>query len=348
MLLLLCLVAAVFVLAALGVAIWRLQGQGAASGSQGAAAAQQAPGAGSQADAPPLITPDETVQPDPRPEPAFDPVVVEPEATTLVEEEEIQIFDETEVAQDDTPTPSNQPLGFDPNIDPLTAGLQDVAVEGDHLRGFADPFYTQCLNMALDNGAQGLARAEAWNASGGGTAALHCTAFARQTLGDWAEAARLFDLVGSRTRAVEPALAAAAYLEAGQAYGNEASDFAAAGDQDQARTQFQAALSAFESALDLEPDNPDTPVDYGMFLGDFGYSQQALDLADQALRLDAQHLPALWLKALMAGDLGQDALALSLLEQIKSLDPLGPYGLAARQELGAPELTPTIDLDTSL
>ena len=350
MLLALCLVAAVLVLVALGFSIWRLQAQG----GQGSALAQQdlSPEREVEQDTPPpaatIIVADETdmgeetlaevLAPDtaPQVQPA-DPI-----------EDDIQIFDETEVAQDAPDQPRNQPLGFEPDIDPLTAGMQGIAGEGDHLRGFADPLYTDCLNAALENGAQGLAKAEGWNSDGGGTAALHCAAFARQTLGDWAEAGHLFDLVGSRTRAVEPALAASAYLEAGQAYGNEASDYAAAGNQDRAQSQFQLALSAFEAALDLEPDSPDTAVDFGMFLGDFGYSQQALDLADQALDLDTQHLPALWLKALMAGDLGQDAVALSLLEQIKSLDPLGPYGLAASRELGAPELAPRVDLQTTL
>ena len=222
----------------------------------------------------------------------------------------------------------------DTNEEPsaLAQGLQAVAAQGDHLSGFADPTYETCLDQVEDAPTRAAATAEAWRQDGGGTAALHCAAFAQARLANFGEAAQLFDIVASRLTLAEPALAATSFVAAGVNWGEQAKAEAAAGDEEAATQTFQAALTAMEQALQTDPNNPDNAVDFAILLAEFSFSEEAFALLDQALSMRRNHPAALWFKAQIHLDLGQPEEALQLLDRLQATDPTGPYGQSAAKE----------------
>ena len=95
----------------------------------------------------------------------------------------------------------------------------------------------------------------------------------------------------------------------------------------------ESAFNAYEMALSLDPRIPDTPTDYALLLADFGYETQALDLLDQALNLDPAFAPALFNRAMVLNQMGDQQGARAGLETLINQYPDSPYAAEAAREL---------------
>jgi tetratricopeptide (TPR) repeat protein len=134
--------------------------------------------------------------------------------------------------------------------------FRDVLVGGAMLAFAAPVFaappsakaqYDHCLARAATNGNDALREATLWQESGGGPAADHCMAVALVTLHRYGEAATKLDALARGGFASDPAMRAALFDQAGNAW-------LLADNPDSAITSFTAALAIDPSDADLLAD----------------------------------------------------------------------------------------------
>lgn len=175
--------------------------------------------------------------------------------------------------------------------------------------------YERCLGMLANDPEGAESEAESWATAGGGDAAGHCLGLARIALGDAAEGAELLDRLGDRPSL--PASGRAAVL----AQAAEAWVMAREGAK---------ALSAYDRAVALAPDDPDLRVGRARVAADAGRHADAQEDLTVALSLDPQRIDALVQRATCLRHLERMRDARADIDRALTLDPDNPEALLER------------------
>jgi regulator of sirC expression with transglutaminase-like and TPR domain len=147
----------------------------------------------------------------------------------------------------------------------IAAGAEARADQFDSVR---QREYEDCMTLARRVPADGYESALAWQGQGGGDPARHCAAVALIGMGKFTEAAERLESLGAAMAPRQPALAAGAFAQAGQAW-------TMAGET-------RRALDAAGAGLKLAPDDADLLLDRAIAfatLGDFTAAVADLDRA---------------------------------------------------------------------
>ncbi len=147
----------------------------------------------------------------------------------------------------------------------IAAGIDARADQFDSVR---QQEYEDCMTLARRVPADGYESALAWQGQGGGDPARHCAAVALIGMGKFKEAAERLESLGGAMAQRQPALAAGAFAQAGQAW-------TMAGET-------RRALDAAGAGLKLTPDDADLLLDRAIAfatLGDFAAAIADLDKA---------------------------------------------------------------------
>jgi len=128
--------------------------------------------------------------------------------------------------------------------------------------------YEDCMTLARRVPADGYESALAWQGQGGGDPARHCAAVALIGMGKFTEAAERLESLGAAMAERQPALAAGAFAQAGQAW-------SLAGDM-------QRALDAAAAGLKLTPEDVDLLLDRAIALATLGDFAAAIGDLDKA------------------------------------------------------------------
>jgi tetratricopeptide (TPR) repeat protein len=166
--------------------------------------------------------------------------------------------------------------------------------------------YESCLATLANDPISAVSIAEAWQASGGGDAALHCRGLALIAVGKPAEGAALLEQLAASGNAAPLALASVL------------------GQAGQARLMVAQADKAAEDttkALRLSPDNADLLLMRATALSAGGKRAEAVDDTSAALRIDGQRIGALVQRAVLRRELGQLDLAQADIDRAMALDP---------------------------
>jgi tetratricopeptide (TPR) repeat protein len=175
--------------------------------------------------------------------------------------------------------------------------------------------YERCLAMLRDDPEGALSFAEAWEATGGGEGARHCSALAQLTVGEPERAAEQLErlAIGSRSG---PAARAAVFAQAGQAW-------MMTGDPGR-------AFAATTMALTLSPNDPDLLTDRSVALGTMRRYSEALADLDRALAIDPERTEALVFRAAALRNLDRVDDALTAVHRALGLSPDNPEALLER------------------
>ncbi len=181
--------------------------------------------------------------------------------------------------------------------------------------------YEQCLALTRTDPEKGFEAAIDWRDTGGGNAALHCTAVALAELGQFQEAATRLEQLADKMANLAPQARAAVVGQAGAAWWQ-------AGRTDR-------AYAALTTALDLDPDNVDLLVTRGEVLAGAANFWEALDDFNEALartpdRVDALIFRAAAYRYVDALDLARDDLQRALALDADNPDALVERGMVRR------------------
>ncbi len=175
--------------------------------------------------------------------------------------------------------------------------------------------YERCLSMLRDDPEGALSFAEAWDATGGGEGARHCSALAQLTVGEPDRAAEQLERLAIGSRA-GPAARAAVFAQAGQAW-------MIAGDPSR-------AFAATTMALTLSPNDADLLTDRSVSLGTMRRYGEALADLDRALALDADRTEALVFRAAALRNLDRVDDGLASVARALAVSPDNPEALLER------------------
>jgi len=176
--------------------------------------------------------------------------------------------------------------------------------------------YDQCLALAHANPQRAFDEATAWRDAGGGFPADHCAAVALVGLKRFPEAAtKLQKLAGAMMQA-DPALRGGALEQAGNAW-------LLAGHPDEAKADFDAALS-------FKPNDPEILIDRAEANALVGKFFDAVDDLNRALDLVPNRVDALIYRASAYRQLDSLDLALDDAERALTLKPDAVTGLLER------------------
>ena len=171
-------------------------------------------------------------------------------------------------------------------------GLSTFETTPDHLQR-----YTECMKLARKEPLRALPLAEKWNAEGGGLGARHCVAVAMFQAGKYAQAATQFEAIARDMGQERPGLRAELWGQAGQAW-------IEAGQADK-------AAQAQTRAIELKANDPDLWIDRGLSNAAMQAWPRAISDFDQALRLRPDDVEILVLRAAAWRNAGNAAQALS-------------------------------------
>ena len=143
--------------------------------------------------------------------------------------------------------------------------------------------YTECMKLARKEPLKALPAAEKWNAEGGGLGARHCVAVAMFQAGKYLQAAAQFESIARDMGLERPGLRAELWAQAGQAW-------IEAGQADK-------ASQAQTRAIELKGSDPDLWIDRGLSNAAMLAWPRAISDFDQALRLRPDDVEILVLRA---------------------------------------------------
>lgn len=177
------------------------------------------------------------------------------------------------------------------------------------------PDYEKCLQMtdADPEGAKNFA--DAWEATGGGEGATHCSALAQISLGDPESGAQLLDELGQRSKA--SALARASV------YGQAVQAWLMADAPDRAYESATAALA-------LNPDDADLLIGRSVAAATMERYSDAIDDLDRALKLDPKRFDAFVLRAAAWREEGKLDKAKDDVDRAMAINPDYPEALLER------------------
>ncbi len=175
--------------------------------------------------------------------------------------------------------------------------------------------YEECLGKLRDDAQGALSYAEAWQATGGGDGARHCSALATMALGEPERAAGRLEALASSTGA-GIAARAAILGQAGQAW--------------MVAGQAPRAYGAVTLALSLTPSDPDLLVDRAIAAAAMGRYGEAFADADRAAGLDPQRVEPWIFRAAALRHLERPQEAFRDIERALSLEPGSPEALLER------------------
>jgi tetratricopeptide (TPR) repeat protein len=196
--------------------------------------------------------------------------------------------------------------GMAQRLDPLAT--TPLAPTPDHLRR-----YTDCMSLARKEPLKALPVAERWKNEGGGLGARHCVAIAMYEAGKSVQAATQLEAIARDMGQERPGLRAELWAQAGQAWidAGQAENAAAAQSQAlelksqdpdlwidrglsyAAMRAWPRAISDFDHALVLRPNNVEILVLRAAAWRNAGDPGKALADADRALRIAPDHSEAL-------------------------------------------------------
>jgi tetratricopeptide (TPR) repeat protein len=176
--------------------------------------------------------------------------------------------------------------------------------------------YDQCLALTRANPQQAYDQALAWRDEGGSFPADHCAAVALIALKRYPEAAQKLEILAGAMMQAAPALRGGALEQAGSAW-------LMAGRSDEAKTDF-------DSALTFEPNNAEILIDRAEALGLGGKFFDAIDDLNRALELEPHRVDALIYRASAYRQLDSLDLALDDAEQALKIQPDTVAGLLER------------------
>lgn len=196
--------------------------------------------------------------------------------------------------------------GLAQKLDPLAN--TPLAPTPDHMRR-----YTECMALARKEPLKALPVAEKWKSEGGGLGARHCVAIAMFEGGKPVQAATQFEAIARDMGQERPGLRAELWAQAGQAWieAGQAENAAAAQSQAielksqdpdlwidrglsyAAMRAWPRAISDFDHALTLRPNNVEILVLRAAAWRNAGDPAKALADADRALRIAPDHSEAL-------------------------------------------------------
>ena len=187
-------------------------------------------------------------------------------------------------------------------------GLSTFESTPDHLLR-----YTECMKLARKEPLKALPAAEKWNAEGGGLGARHCVAVAMFQAGKYLQAAAQFESIARDMGLDRPGLRAELWAQAGQAWieggqadkaaiaqtraielkGNDPDLWIDRGLSNAAMLAWPRAISDFDQALRLRPDDVEILVLRAAAWRNARNTSQALADAGRALRIAPDHTEAL-------------------------------------------------------
>jgi tetratricopeptide (TPR) repeat protein len=181
--------------------------------------------------------------------------------------------------------------------------------------------YASCMALAATEPAAAAARAESWQAEGGGFPARHCAAASLEAGERFAEAAAMLVALAADMEmaaadgvsGLAPGLRIDILAQAGAAWLN-------AGDPEQARAAFGKALAG-------RPGDTALRLQRGLARALLGHYFDAVDDFNAALDADPENIDALVLRATAYRRLGSIELAFADLEQALTLLPEHPDAL---------------------
>jgi Flp pilus assembly protein TadD len=175
--------------------------------------------------------------------------------------------------------------------------------------------YERCLAMISNDAAGARAFADAWDATGGGEGARHCSALATVANGGAAKGAAMLDALAASSKAPELARASV-YAQAVQAWLIA---------DDAARAFASATL-----ALSLSPDDPDLLIDRSITTATMGRYLDSIDDLNRALTLAPKRADALVLRGAAWRHEGKLDRAVADVGHALSLEPQNPEALLER------------------
>lgn len=178
----------------------------------------------------------------------------------------------------------------------------------DHLQR-----YTECMRLARKEPLRALPVAEKWSVEGGGLGARHCVAVAMFQAGKYPQSAAQFESIARDMGLDRPGLRAELWAQAGQAWieagqadkaavaqtraielkGNDPDLWIDRGLSNAAMLAWPRAISDFDQALRLRPDDVEVLVLRAAAWRNARNTSQALADAGRALRIAPEHTEAL-------------------------------------------------------
>jgi len=181
-------------------------------------------------------------------------------------------------------------------------GLSTFENTPDHLRR-----YTECMKLARAEPLRALPLAEKWNGEGGGFGARHCVAVAMFQAGKYPQSAAQFEAIARDMGQDRPGLRAELWAQAGQAW-IEAN-------------QADKAAQAQTRAIELKGNDPDLWIDRGLSNAAMLAWPRAVSDFDQALRLRPDDVEILVLRAAAWRNAGNPGQALSDVSRALKIAP---------------------------
>jgi tetratricopeptide (TPR) repeat protein len=181
-------------------------------------------------------------------------------------------------------------------------GLSTFETTPDHLRR-----YTECMQLARKEPLRALPMAEKWNGEGGGFGARHCVAVAMFQAGKYPQAAAQFEAIARDMGQERPGLRAELWGQAGQAW-------IEAGQADK-------AAQAQTRAIELKANDPDLWIDRGLSNAAMLAWPRAISDFDQALRLRPDDIEILVLRAAAWRNAGNASNALTDVSRALKIAP---------------------------
>lgn len=176
--------------------------------------------------------------------------------------------------------------------------------------------YRACMALARTAPEQAFETALSWQSRGGGSAAVHCSAVALLSHGQYADAGLRFEELADGLRGDELRLRVDALAQAGQAW-------LLAGD-------YQRAHIAQSEALEADPGDPDLWIDRALTRALAENYWEAIDDLNEAENLAPQRADLLIFRASAYRFVEAFDLALEDAERGLQIDPDNPEGLLER------------------
>ncbi len=176
--------------------------------------------------------------------------------------------------------------------------------------------YDRCLALARANPQQAYDQAVAWRDAGGSFPADHCAAVALVGLKRYPEAAKKLETLAGAMMQAAPTLRGSALEQAGSAW-------LMAGRSDEAKTDFDAALT-------FKPSDPEILIDRAEAYGLGGKFFDAVDDLNRALEIEPDRVDALIYRASAYRQLDSLDLALDDAEHALKIQPNAVAGLLER------------------
>lgn len=175
--------------------------------------------------------------------------------------------------------------------------------------------YEHCLAMVNDDPDGANAFADAWEATGGGDAALHCHGLAQVALGNAEDGAGMLEKLAGASKA--PPLARAAV------WGQAAEAWMIDGDPTR-------AYAADTQALILSPDDPDLLIDRSVAAANIDNFASAVDDLTHALEVDPRRADALVLRGAAWRHLDHPEKETDDIDRAFAIDPENPEAFLER------------------